>query len=514
MRLENLMIRLYSEYRKEVGSFMKTCVHPGRYSCSRQRLDTGVLPVVARHCMLKILGLLLIAVALGAVANADGIPGQAIVRLGGEADPDSVFTGVGVTMVDSIVESRLYLVEFPITIPFETKRWELLGRLGVRGVSVNEPVDLIETHQMSIGIPSEDATPVYLKGEQPQVYYEQPAVYSVGLDSVHLITEGAGVRIAVIDNGIDYSHPLFADLVGLPAYDFVDNDEDPSEGVGPLSGHGTFVTGLVRLAAPEAEVLVVRAFDGDGLSTTFQVTQALMWAVSQGAAVVNMSFGTSSDNDVLAQACAWAVQAGAVLVASAGNDGQVQQLYPASYSEVTTVTAIDTVDLIASFSNGNEDADVCAPGVNVCSAFPAPHYWGTWSGTSFSTPLVSAIAGLVRSVQGGVSSPLMKEHVRETATRELAWGVLAPPDPFYGYGRVDAFTAVLEYRLGDMDNSGTLDIGDLTTVSTIATTGSVPEGRIRRQADMNLDGVVDLKDVKRLERMLFPVEGAESSVAR
>lgn len=466
-------------------------------------MKQGVGPVTTRNRLLAFVLLLLVGSACPrGAAVAEALPGQALVRVDPDQNLGCILTGTGIVIADSIPGSRLYLVRFSPTVSFDTKRQDLAGRPGISAVWANEPMHLVETHQMSIGVP-EDEVPVFVRGVEPQNYYAQPAAYSIGLDSALLVSRGAGVRIAVIDGGVDCSHPLFADLNDSLARDFVDNDADPSEGPGTLRGHGTFVAGLIRLAAPEAELMVVRAFTGDGVSTTFQVAQALDWAVSHGAGVVNMSFGTAADNGVLAQACARAVQAGAVLAASVGNDGIVTPMYPASYPYVLAVTAIDTLDLAASFSNGSPEADVCAPGVDIYSALPAPYYWGTWSGTSFSTPLVTAVAGLVRAVRPTLTPQEMETHIRSTAARELAWGTVAPPDLFYGYGRLDAFTAVLLFRLGDMDNSWVVDVVDLNTVTAMATTGATPPNSIRRQGDINSDGTVDAEDVVELSDELF-----------
>lgn len=454
--------------------------------------------------------LILLLTVSAVPALAEPIPGQAVVKLGSGVSPSQAFNGAGVTAIDSIPDLHLYLVEFPNGISFESKKNELSGKRGVTGVEANQPMSLLETHQMSVSIP-EEREPVFLTGEEPVAYYRQPAVYSIGLDSALVISQGAGIRIAVIDNGIDTDHPLFFELPDSLGHDFVDRDSDPTEPEGTLYGHGTFVAGLVQLAVPESELLIARAFDADGISTSFTVVQAINWAVNHQADVINMSFGTLSDSPVLAQACQMAVDAGVVLVASVGNNNQFQEaVYPAAYPGVIAVSAIGPDDYMAPFSNSGNFVDVCAPGVDLYSALPYPSVWGTWSGTSFSTPLVAAICGLVQAVES-ISPEAMELHIRATATRELAWGTLETPDPVYGYGRIDAYTAVLNLSLGDMNLSGTLDVDDLSVVASLAASEDVQQDVIRRQADMNGDAVVDQADVEILSGLLFGGNGSPGS---
>ena len=463
---------------------------------------TGVFSVIVT--------LVLLFAISAAPALAEPIPGQAVVKLGLGVSPSQAFNGAGVTAIDSIPDMHLYLVEFPTEVSFESKKSELSGRRGITGVEANQPMSLLETHQMSISIP-EEREPVFLTGEEPVAYYGQPAVYSIGLDSAHVISRGAGIRVAVIDNGVDTDHPLFLELPDSLGHDFVDRDSDPAELEGALYGHGTFVAGLVRLAVPEGELLVARAFDADGISTSFTVVQAINWAVTHQADVINMSFGTLSESPVLAQACEVAIDAGVVLVASVGNNNQFQEaVYPAAYPGVIAVSAIGPDDYMAPFSNSGNFVDVCAPGVNLYSALPYPSAWGTWSGTSFSTPLVAAVCGLVQAVES-ISPEAMELHIRATATRELAWGSVEAPDPMYGYGRVDAYTAVLNLSLGDMNLSGALDVDDLSVVSSLAASENVTPDVIRRQADMNGDAEVDQADVEILSGLLFGGNGSSGS---
>ncbi len=457
--------------------------------------------------------ILLIAAAVVLLCGAsvtlahNAVPGQAVVRIGNGSGASHAFSGAGVQVVDSIPELRLYLVEYPSQVPFNDKRRDLLGQGGVQLVEPNYRMDMLETFQMSISFPDENV-PVYLSGEEPVSYYEQPSVYSIGLDSAQLISTGAGITIAVIDNGVDLTHPLFSNIPDSMTHDFVDKDNDVTESDGTLRGHGTFVAGLVRLAAPDSRLAVIRAFDGEGMSNSFTVSQAINWAVQRNADVINMSFGTLTNSQVLQQACQRAVEMGVVLVASVGNSSSVNKpVYPAAYPGVIAVASIGPDERIASFSNSFDGVDVCAPGVNLYSALPAPYEWGTWSGTSFSAPLVAAICALdLAQVQ--MSALETEAHIQATAVSNLLWGSITPPDPYYGYGRVDAFNSLLMLTLGDLNNSGGLDLGDLGIAGAIVAGGELPTNTIIRKADMNGDGVVNQTDIDILAQRFFQSGGS------
>ena len=134
-------------------------------------------------------------------------------------------------------------------------------------------------------------------------YATQWAGDYLGLPAAHTIARGAGVRVAVLDTGIDPLHPAFAGRL-LDGYDFVDMDNDPSEvgvaGTDPIFGHGTHVAGLVVLAAPDALILPVRVLDRDGAGNIWVLAEALAYAVNpdgdpstdDGVDVINLSLST------------------------------------------------------------------------------------------------------------------------------------------------------------------------------------------------------------------------------
>src|SRR5215510_279113 len=138
----------------------------------------------------------------------------------------------------------------------------------------------------------DQASDAFLDGLRPAKFFAQPSILNLRLAQAQSITTGAGVTIAVIDTGIDFNHPLFAGRISPKFYDFVDDDFNPMDKPkGKGTGHGTFVAGLISLAAPDASIMPLRAFGLNGQATSFNIAKAIRFARDNGATVINMSFG-------------------------------------------------------------------------------------------------------------------------------------------------------------------------------------------------------------------------------
>jgi subtilisin family serine protease len=209
----------------------------------------------------------------------------------------------------------------------------------------------------------------------------------------------------------------------LPGWDFVDNDNDPSEvgdqQTGPY-GHGTHVAGLVSLVAPDAKIIPIRVLDKRGMGNIWVLAEALAFAVNpdgdpktaDGADVISMSLSTLRETrligNLLEKACGGdagedqdfpiAVNPYLVVVAAAGNGGNDTRQYPAAENVdgLIAVAATTSDDKLASFSSRGSWVQVAAPGQAILSTVPNGLY-ATWSGTSMATPLVAGEAALVRA---------------------------------------------------------------------------------------------------------------------
>jgi len=269
-------------------------------------------------------------------------------------------------------------------------------------------------------------------------------VKRIGAGIVHdAVNKGAGVKVAIIDSGIDYTHP---DLDGnyVSGYDFVNSDTDPMDD----NGHGTHVAGTVAAedngtgvvgVAPEAELYALKVLGPGGSGLYSGVIAALQWAVDNGIQVTNNSYGSPGDPGTIVKAAfdnAYAA-AGIIHVCAAGNSGNRRGtgdnvIYPARYESCIAVAATDSSDKRASFSSTGPAVELSAPGVSINSTLLGGGY-GTKSGTSMACPHVAGTVALMIT-GGGYSRDILRSTADDLGTAE--W------DTQYGYGLVDADEAV------------------------------------------------------------------------
>lgn len=308
----------------------------------------------------------------------------------------------------------------------------------------------------------------------PAAYVAQWAPLALRLPEAHQLSTGAGMRVAVLDTGVDTTHPALAGRL-LPGFDFVDFDNDPSE-VGSKAtnisfGHGTHVAGLVALAAPGAQIVPLRVLDADGVGNAWVLAEAMLYAVdpdrnpatNDGAHVVNISLGSTSRTNILdtvGRLATCAIPAvvllptdeladpgyngdrdrcnafsGAVVVAAVGNDAsRAARQYPAAEGVygLVAVGASNADKRLASFSNLGSWVDVAAPGDGITSTVPGGGY-GTWSGTSMAAPLVAGTVALVRALK-----PKLEPRQVTRRMVRLSSGLCATK-----LGQVDAVAALL-----------------------------------------------------------------------
>lgn len=432
------------------------------------------------------------------------IPREIVLKMAPGSHPGQALQDRPAFLRDSIPTSRTFLVEMTDADSTEAMLNDLTGNPSVMVAEPNYEVSLPENYQMSISFPDDNAPPL-LEGVEPSSFYDQPATYAIGVDEAQTISTGSGITVAVIDNGVDFAHPLLAPRLLTTGFDFIDDDNNPGYEEGTVTSHGTFVSGLIVRVAPDVKLLPIRAFDGDGFGNSFAIAKAIHYAVDHGADIINMSFGMFDSCEVIAQACKTAATSGLSLVAACGNNSTSQPTYPAAYKDVIAVSGIGPDDLHADFSNFGGYIDICAPAIDLYSCLAGAEYdWGTWSGTSFAAPLVSAACALTLAVNPSVDAPAMEYHIRETATVDLQWGTVVPPDIYYGYGRVDVAEAVLTANspsltstYGDMNGSGSVDAADVVHLATQVQRHK-PVANPRANPDLNCNGSVGLEDVEYL----------------
>jgi len=258
-------------------------------------------------------------------------------------------------------------------------------------------------------------------GSDPAQYRSQYAVDNLNLTEAHGVNRGAGSVVAVIDTGVQASHPELSGRL-TAGYDFVGRDGNPQDkGDGKMVGHGTHVAGIVTLAAPDAKIMPIRALDPGGRGTTFGIAKAIRYAVRRDADVVNLSLGTSRETELLEDLIGDDDDDGGgsngrdvVFVAAAGNDNDSKQQFPAAEDGAIAVTSVGQEKTKSGFSNFGAWITISAPGGGIHSPFPENRY-ATWDGTSMATPFVAAQAALIRGVRPSASSECVVGIIQQTA---------------------------------------------------------------------------------------------------
>ncbi len=233
-------------------------------------------------------------------------------------------------------------------------------------------------------------------------------------------SNGAGVKVAVLDSGVQATHPDLAGAVVAGS----DRVVAGGDGTNDQNGHGTHVAGIIGAraqgiggvgGAPMSTIMTVRVLDANGQGDISQLINGINFAVGNGAQVISMSLGGPDTSPSLQTTVEAAIASGVVVVAAAGNDGSCTAEYPAAYPGVISVAATGQgVDTLAPFSQHGPDVDLAAPGTNIWSDYLGSTYL-SMSGTSMATPFVSAAAALVVAKCPGITPAQVEYRLESTA---------------------------------------------------------------------------------------------------
>jgi len=273
----------------------------------------------------------------------------------------------------------------------------------------------------------------------------------IGAEPIHWLNyTGRGVRIAVLDTGIDYHHPdLASNYKG--GFDFINYDNDPMDD----NGHGTHVAGIIAAArdgkgivgvAPDAELYAIKVSDGQGNGSFSDLVAGINWAIENHMNIITMSITGEGGSQALAKAVSTAYHHyGILLVAAVGNGNGKGVLYPAAYDDVIGVGSVSEDNKLSSFSLTGSQVEFVAPGSAIKSTWLKGQYKLS-SGTSMATPFVTgAIALLLGSDEriwndtgavngdGKWTNEEIRQVLKDTARDLGAKG----KDNSFGYGLID-----------------------------------------------------------------------------
>jgi subtilisin family serine protease len=439
--------------------------------------------------------LLLVLLAWTSPLDARADDDQFLLRVTSRAEADALAARYRLTIVREVRPGELYRVEIDDDRTDDEVEAEVGADVRAIGIERNRALDLPEippdvslqqsTAAILEALPSRTLVP--FQGLQVwNRYVEQPATRVINLAGAQALTTGAGVTVAVIDTGIDPNHPVLRDVL-VPGYDFTrDQAGLPSEladldqstaaileqstaailerdQVVSLNqstaailegdrasqlagrtfprafGHGTMVAGLVRLVAPQARIMPLKAFNADGTSTMSDLVRAVYYAVDHGATVINLSFTMTEESDELRRALKYAQERGVLSVASSGNNGRKLVLYPAAWSDAVGVGSTGDLDQRSVFSNFGSSVRIAAPGEGVVTTFPAGVFAAAW-GTSFSTGIAAGAGALVMAAMPAATAAGDLEAREELAREALRQAIPIGQD--LGSGRLDVQQAV------------------------------------------------------------------------
>jgi len=325
------------------------------------------------------------------------------------------------------------------------------------------------------------------------------------------------ILVAVIDTGIDYTHPdLAANYVAL-GYDWVNNDADPLDDC----GHGTHCAGIIAAVlnnsvgiagVAQVRIMAEKGLDAYGYGTEDDLANAIIHAVDQGANILSNSWGGYGESYLIHDAVQYAYNHSVLVIAAAGNDATSLKPIPAGYEEVVAVTATDQSDAPAWFTNFGDWVEVAAPGVDIYSTMPTYNVtlndygysmnYSYMSGTSMACPHAAGVAALIWSQFPNATRDWVRAQLRFTADD------LGNPgfDKYYGYGRINARKAVEQsppehdLLIFDWNRPRYVKLGELTTFNvTVLNFGVNNETGIEVDLLVN-SSLVDSKSIDSLER--------------
>lgn len=371
----------------------------------------------------------------GADSQPAFVPGELLVKFKPgltTQDDDLSLANVGGQVIDRLEELEVVTVSV------------------ARGSEQSSAAKLQSMANVEFAEPNYLAYAQYIPDDLSSSIYGQWGMFKINTPDMLDITSGSSnVIVAVVDTGIDLDHPDFSCTVsgGLPKLtagatfvtETITPDDDNSHGshvagiIGACTNNAIGVTGV----APEARLMPVKVLNYAGSGSYGDVANGIVWAVNNGAKIINLSLGGASGSSTIYDAVKYAYDNGVLVVAASGNSSSSYIMYPAAYAETMAVGATDINDVRATYSNYGIGLNVVAPGTSIYST----SYYGGYtskSGTSMATPFVAGLAAVILGLDPDLTHTQVQSLIQNNAVD------LGNPgyDELYGYGRIDAFATV------------------------------------------------------------------------
>lgn len=366
--------------------------------------------------------------------------------------PDPVAAGVAVNETDRVLVRTVS----PLRLPFDSPAYRAINRTGA--VTIEPVTGLDAVHVLTFASHADATAAVSLLDAEPAIAWAEPDhvfqysfdpgdplmagqlwVGAIDLPAAWKISTGdPSIVVAVVDSGVSSTHP---DLAGklLPGYDFLHNDTDPSDDV----GHGTAVAGIIGARgedglgiagiAMDTTILPVKVGSADG-SPISAIASGIVWAVDQGAHVINLSLGSDFPSDTLHEAVRYAYEHNVPVVTAAGNDPEAIS-HPGAYPESISVGASTAWGSLTGFTTRANRVDLVAPGSGIITAWAGGQDGDTWAsvtGTSFAAPMVTGVVALLKAVDPSLTVEELRALLTEAAVQ------IGAPEPGSGAGQLDA----------------------------------------------------------------------------
>lgn len=336
-----------------------------------------------------------------------------------------------------------------------------IPNLGVTVLESNETEDeaILHFKREKVEYAEPDAIATALTNDP--LYISQWALPKISWDKINATSSAYNpaspvIKVAVVDTGVDYTHPDLAGKIDTDNdWDFVNNDSDAMGD----NLHGTHVSGIAAaqtnnsigiagVSVNTVKILPVKVLDQNGSGYYSWVASGINWAADHGAKVINLSLGGNVSSKTLQNAVNYAWSKGVVIAAAAGNSNNSSRTYPAYYTNAMAVWASDQNDNKAYFSSYGSWVDIGAPGTNILSTVPVSldpdsvkdgYYYA--NGTSMATPYVAGLAGLLFSQHPSWTNQQVRNKIESTADpvggRLYSRGNL-------GHGRINVFKALTQ----------------------------------------------------------------------